>query len=249
MIRFPHIFNLKQVLIRICKTTFLVLLLIYGEKNFAQNSRIAIVNLAESDLIYKHVGLTGFKDKSDTFDCQFNCKQYIEQELERILSARYTVSLLLIPNSLIQLNGNISNLLKNNKDAASWITNLKDQFDFVIFIETGEEIDLMDAKKQKLRSSGLYTRGNPAKNWVAVYNTTSFTAIRPSNLDAVNYDLSGMDFLLPITDYQFSRQNLLIDPEMLPLIKTKLIKLIDYKLEFFLTDSFLMPEGDYNKIK
>ena len=249
MINYLNKLNLKQTLICVYKLSILILLIVLSEKSFAQLSRIAIVNLADSNLIYKHVGLTGFKDKSDTFDCQFNCKQYIEQELERILAARYTVSLVSIPNSLIQLNGNISNLLKSNKDAASWITNLKDQFDFVIFIETGEETDLMDAKKQKLRSCGLYTRGNPAKSWVAVYNTSRFTAIRPSNLDAVNYDLSGMEYLLPITDYQFSRQNLLIDPEMLPLIKTWLIKLIDYKLEFFLTDSYLMPEGDYSRIK
>jgi len=152
-----------------------------------------------------------------------------------------------MPNSLFQPNGDISNLLKNNKDATSWITSLKDQFDFVIFIETGEEIDLMDVKKQKLRSTGLYTRGNPAKSWVAVFSTCRFTAIRTSNTEAVNYDLSGMEYLLPITDYQFSRQNLLIDPEMLPLIRTSLIKLIDYKLEFFLTDSYLMPDGDYKK--
>jgi hypothetical protein len=237
----------KQVVIRISKITFLVILLAFGEKNFAQNSRIAIVNLVDSNLLYKHVGFSGFKDNTDTFDCQFNCKQYINQELSRILSARYTVSLMPVTNSLFQPNGDICNLVRNNKDAASWITNLKDQFDFVIFIETGEEVDLMDAKKQKLRSAGLYTRGNPAKSWVVVFSTCRFNAIRTSNADAVNYDLSGMEYLLPVTDYQFSRQNLLIDPEMLPLIKSSLIKLIDYKLQYFLTNSFLMPDGDYNK--
>ena len=231
------------------KLSLLIFLIVSCEKSFAQNSRVAIVNLADSNLIYKHIGLTGFKDKSDTFNCRFNCKQYIDQELTRILSSRYTVSYLSIPNSLFQPNGDISNLLKNSKDAASWVTSLKDQFDFVIFIETGEEVDLMDAKKQKLRSSGLYTRGNPAKSWVAVFNTSRFTAIRTSNTEAVNYDLSGMEYLLPITDYQFSRQNLLIDPEMLPLIKTYLIRLIDYKLEFFLTDSYIMPDAEYNNLK
>jgi len=231
------------------KLSLLIFLIVSCEKGFAQDSRVAIVNLVDSNLIYKHIGLTGFKDKSDTFDCQFNCKQYIDQELTRILSTRYTVSLLSIPNSLFQPNGDISNLFKNNKDAEKWVTSLKDQFDFFIFVETGEEVDLMDAKKQKLRSSGLYTRGNPAKNWVAVFSTCRFTAIRTSNADVVNYDLSGMEYLLPLTDYQFSKQNLLIDPEMLPLIKTNLIRLIDYKLEFFLTDSYLMPDGDFNKIK
>ena len=49
--------------------------------------------------------------------------------------------------------------------------------------------------------------------------------------------------------YQFSKDNVLIDPEMLPIIKTSLIKLIDYKLEFFLTYSYIMPDGDYNKLK
>lgn len=235
------------MIIRLFKIFFLILILVAGEKSFAQNSRIAIVNLMDSNLIYKHIGFTAFKDKSDTFDCQFNCKQYIDQELTRILSKRYTVSLLSVPDNLTLSDGNISYLLKNNSDAGSWISSLKNQYDFIIFIETGEEVDLMDARKQKLVSGGLYSRGNPAKSWVAVYSTSRFTAIRLSNSEVVSYDLSGMDYFLPITDYQFSRQNLLIDPEMLPIIKTSLTKLIDYKIEYFLTDSFLMPDGDYNK--
>jgi hypothetical protein len=203
----------------------------------------------DSALIYKHVGLTGFKDKLDTFDCQLNSKKYIDQELTRILSARYTVSFISMPPALISPNGNIIHSLNGNKEVQTWISRLKNQLDFIIFVETGEQDDIMDPKKQKLRSTGLYSRGNPGKSWVAVLNTTSFTAIRTSNLEIVNYDLSGMDYLLPINNYQFSRQGLLIDPEMLSLIRSELIRLIDYKLEFFLTDSYIMPEAEYNKLK
>ena len=126
---------------------------------------------------------------------------------------------------------------------------LKDQYDFVIFVETGEQVDIMDPNKQKLCSAGLYSRGNPGKSWVAVFNTNSFTAIRTSNLEIVNYDLSAMDYLLPINNYQFSKKDLLIAPEMIPLIRSELMKLIDYKLEFFLTDSYIMPDADYNNLK
>lgn len=107
----------------------------------------------------------------------------------------------------------------------------------------------MDAKKQKLRSCGLYTRGNPAKSWVAVFSTTRITAIRTANLDVLDYDWKGMDYLLPMSDYQYSRQNLLIDPEMIPVIRAALVKLLDYKLEYFLTNSYLLPNVEYDKLK
>ncbi len=242
-------FKLNRTIIRFCIPAVLVFLLFQVEKTFAQQpSRIAVIDLADSNLIYKHVGFTVFKDKSDTFDCRFNCKKYIEQELTRVLSTRYTVSLLSAPDKLIPANGSIYNLLNSN-DVKSWILGLKNEYDFVIFVESGEEDDIMDTKKQKLRSCGLYTRGNPAKSWVAVFSTTRFTALRTANSEVVDYDWRGMDYLLPIHDYQFSRQNLLIDQEMLPVIKTGLIKLLDYKLEYFLTNSYLLPNVDYESLK
>jgi len=239
--------NLKQIIIRLCELALLVFLLVPGKIVFAQPSRIAIVNIVDSNLMYKHIGFTEFKDKIDTFDCRFNCNKYISQELNRILLLRYTVSFIVAPNSLISPNGNFNNSLTGNNEVVSWIKSLKNKYDFVIIVETGERDDLMDTKKQKLRSSGLYSRGNPDKSWVAVYSASRFSAIRPSNLEIVDYDWSGMDYLLPISDYQFSRQNLLIDPEMLPLIEASLIKLIDYKIEYFLTNSFLMPDADFKK--
>jgi hypothetical protein len=243
-------FNLKLTLVLFCKLTVWGFLLFQVEKTFAQQtSRIAIIDLADSNLIYKHVGFASFKDKSDTFDCQFNCKNYIEQELTRVLSTRYMVSLISAPDKLIPANGSIYNLLKSNTDVKSWISGLKNQYEFIIFVDTGEEDDLMDAKKQKLRSCGLYTRGNPAKSWVAVISTTRFTALRTANAEVVDYDWRGMDYLLPISNYQFSRQNLLIDPEMLPIIKAELIKLLDDKMEYFLTNSYLLPNVDYESLK
>ena len=249
MIKYLIQFKLNQTVIRFRRMLLFAILIFPYAKALAQPSGIGIVNLMDSILIYKHVGLTGFKDKLDTFGCQLNCKKYIDQELTRILSSRYTISLISMPFSLISPNGNINISLNDNKEAQTWITHLKNQFDFIIFVETGEQDDIMDPKKQKLRSTGLYSRGNPGKSWVAVFNTTRFTAIRTSNLEIVNYDLSGMDYLLPINNYQFSKQDLLIDPEMLPLIRSELIRLIDYKLEFFLTDSYIMPEAEYNKLK
>lgn len=240
---------MKQTIFLVSRLMLFILFLLANGSVFSQPSGIGIVNLVDSNLIYKHVGLPGFKDKLDTFDCRFNCKKYIDQEIERILSTRYNISFISRPASLVSPNGNITNLLNVNKDVQTWITRLKNQFDFIIFIETGEQTDIMDPKKQKLRSSGLYSRGNAGKNWVAVFNTNSFTAIRTANLEIVHYDLNGMEFLFPIPNFQFSRQGELIDPEMLPLIRSELIRLIDYKLEFFLTDSYIMPDAEYNKVK
>lgn len=244
MIKYFNELRVKQTIIRTCICIFLFILLGPFEKALAKPSGIGVVNLLDSALIYKHIGLTGFKDKVDTFDCQFNCKKHIDQELTRILSTKYTISFISMPGSLISSSHDINNSLHQNEAIQKWINSLKNQFDFIIFVETGEQVDIMDPKKQKLSSTGLYSRVVQGKNWVAVFNTTSLTAIRTSNLEIINYDLSGMDYLLPVNNYQFSKQDLLIDPEMLPLIRSELIRLIDYKLEFFLTDSYIMPEAE-----
>lgn len=249
MEKYSDVFNLKLSCSRFCEFIGLIFLLFFVENTIAQNSRVAVINRADSNLVYKHIGFTEFQDKTDTFDCQFNCKKYIDQELTRILSTRYTVSFISVPNSLLAPNESAGNLLNSNKEIKSWITNLKQDFDFVIFVETGELDDIMETKKQKLRSGGLYSRGNSSNSWVAVFSTINFTALRPSNSEVIDYDWSGMDYLLPISEFQFPRQNLLIDPDMLPVIKTALIKLLDYKLEYFLTNSFLVPNVEYDKLK
>ena len=241
--------NPVKTLNRFFTMVFLVFLLSQGEKTFAQPSRIAIINLADSNLIYKHIGFTTFKDKSDTFNCQFNCKKYIDRELSRILSSRYTVSSISIPNKLLSSNGGIYNPSGINNDVRAWISSLKNEYDFIVFVETGEQDDIMDTKKQKLWSSGLYSRGTGTKSWVAVFSTARFTLIRTSNAEAVDYDWSAMDYILPIRDYQFSREDLLIDPEMLPIIKSELVKLFDYKMQYFLTNTFLIPDVDSDGYK
>lgn len=240
---------MKQSIISFCKLALVISLLVLGEKSFAQRSRIAIVNIADSNVLYKHVGLAMFKDKTDTIYCQFSCKKYIDHELTKILSSRYSVNVIPLPDNLAIQFGNISNSSDVNNDVKTWIGSLKKQYDFVVFVETGEQDDILDAKKQKLRSCGLYTRGNASKSWVAVYSTTRFTLIRTSNSEAVEYGYTGMDYLLPLNDYLFSRDNLMIDPEMLPIIKAGLIKLLDYKLGYFLTNSFLIPDDDNESLK
>jgi hypothetical protein len=235
--------------VRFYRHTVIVFLFLLCDKTFAQSSQVAIINRADSSLLYKHIGLSSFKDKVDTFDCQFNCKKYIEQELTRILSFRYAVSLPSIPNNLLSSNGSIYNSADINNEVKLWVSSVKNKYDFVIFVETGEQDDIMDTKKQKLRSSGLYSRVNPTNVWVVVYSTTRFTLVRTSNAEIVDYDWSGMDYMLPLNDYQFSRNDLLIDPEMLLLVKDELVKLFDYKLEYFLVNTFLMPDGDYENLK
>lgn len=241
--------SLKLLFGRFLKNAALLFLIIPVEKTIAQTSRIAIINLADSTLIYKHTGYTLFKNGADIFDCQFNSKSYIDEELTRILSLKYSVRFQSIPNSLLSPNGSIYNSADIKKEIKIWISNLKDQFDYIIFIETGEQEDLMDPKKQKLKASGLYSRGDPTKSWVAVFSTINFTLIRTSNSETIDYERSNMEYLLPIKEYQFSRENLLIDPEMLPVIKEELTKLLDYKLEYFLSNSFLVSIDDYNSFK
>ena len=240
---------MKKNINRTLQLSFFILLLVSSEKVFSQLSRIAIINLVDTTLIYQHIGFTMFTNNVDTFDCKFNCKKYIDNELSRFLSSKYNVSIITIPDSLISSNRSVYNAWGIKKEVKLWISNLKDDYDIVIFVEAGEQADYMNQTNQILKSSGLYSRGNPIKSWVAVYSTTKFIPLRTSNLKTLDYGLGGMKYLERIKKYKFPEEKILIDPEMLPIIKTELENLLAYKIEYFLTKSFLLPQDAYNKLK
>lgn len=240
---------MKHTFNRISQLIIFILLLSSSEKSFSQLSRIAIINLVDTTLLYHHIGFTMFTNKIDTFDCKFNCKKYIDNELSRFLSSKYSLSFITITDSLISSNGSIYNAWGIKKEVKLWLSNLKDDYEIVIFVESGEQADYMNQTNQILKSSGLYSRGNPIKSWAAVYSTVKFIPLRTSSLKTLDYGLSGMKYLERIKNYKFPEEKILIKPEMLPIIKTDLENLLAYKIEYFLTKSFLLPQDAYDKLK
>lgn len=238
---------MKQILFR---SGLLLIITLLGCGNlFAKISRIAIVNVIETTLIHNHLGATIFTNKIDTFSCQLNCKDFIDKELSRYLIENYEVSFINMPDSLKVNVRSINNDWGYiNKAAKPWILSLKDKYDLVIYVEN-VPISNFSLKNVVLQSNGLYTEGVIYRIYVYAYSTISFTAITTRDLDILDYEQGLMKFLIPIRKTEYFGNKIEINPIMLPLIKSKLEKLMDSQIEYFLTNSGLITKGDFAIMK
>jgi hypothetical protein len=244
---------MKRLLFLLSKLSLVVFLLVATAKTFAQLPNIAIINMVDSTIIHKHLGLTMFTNKVDTFNLKFNCQKYIDQELTKFLSPKYTVSFITIPDTLLFKCRSIFGFWGLKKTFKPWLASLKDKYDFVIYVEPcrpgGGIQGPTFQTNQTFWGSGLYSHGNPIKSSAFVYSSIVFFVYRTSNQVELEYYAGYKSSISQIKGYKFSDDRMSIDPEMLPVIKTGLVKLLDDKIEMFLTRSFLVPKDVYDEIK
>jgi len=231
------------------KFVLVVFLIASTTTTFGQLSKIAVVNLMDTTLYHIHYGTTIFTNKIDTFDCQFNCKKYVEQEIPRFLSSKYEVSVINIPDSILSKNGSIYDFWGLKKAVKTWISTYKDKFDIIIYVESSKQFTSGYPGNHKLLSSGLYSQGNPIKSWAAVYSSTTFQAFRTSDSETIDYYSAYKLHFKVLKEYKFSKDRIVIDPEMLPFIKTRLKEMLDVELENFLTKTFIVSKDDYDNVK
>jgi hypothetical protein len=240
---------MKKINILICKFALVIFLIISSTNTFGQLSKIAVVNIMDTTLFHIHYGTTIFTNKIDTFHCDFNCKKYVKRELLRFLSLKNEVSEINIPDSILAKNGSINDFWGVKKTVKQWISTYKDQFDIIIFVESSKQESSPYPGNHKLLASGLYSQGNPIKSWAAVYSTTIFRAFSTANSKMIDYDPGYLVNFEILKEYKFSKDKIIIDPEMLPLIKTQLVKILDDELENFLTNSLIVPKNIYDNMK
>lgn len=238
---------MRQILIHF---SIIVVFLILGyEKSFAKIYKIAIVNLIDTTLLHNHLGVTIFTNNIETFTCQLNCKEYIDKELSKYLRPKYEPSFIKMPDSLKAKFGSINNDWGSIKKAFKpWILSLRDKYDLVIYIEN-VPMSYGGLENLVLQSNGLFTEGLPYGANVVAYSTICFTAIIPSSIETIDYEQGFMKYLSRIKKTEFIGSRKEINPEMLPLIKTKLEELMDSKIEYFLTNSGLITKGDFAIMK
>lgn len=214
----------------------------------AQTSRIAIVNHADSTIVHIHQGLTIFGNEMDTIDCNFNSKEYISKELSRLLSAKYVVSIVEMPDSVLAPDGKIFGAWGIKKSFKSWLSVINNQYDFVVYA-WNDGSRFLQYGNPKIELSGIYSSPKSYKKGVSVFSTLTFLAFRTSNLKEIDYNFILMPSAALIKEFKFVDKNLNIDSSMFPLIKSKLMDVIDEKFEYFLTKSYLIPQNIYDEIK
>ena len=240
---------MKKINTLICAFVLLGFFCIATTNSFAQKTKIAVVNIMDTTLLHIHLGTTIFSNKADTFNCQFNCKKYVEQQILYFLSSNYTVSEISIPDSVLSKKRSLYDFFGLKKSVKSWVMSLKDKYDIVIYIESSKNITTGYPSEKPLISSGLFSQGNVIKSWASAFSTISFTAFKTPDASVIECAGYYVDRFKKIKEYKFSQDKISIDPEMIPVVRAELIARLDKEIERFLTISSILPRETFNRVK
>jgi len=179
---------MKSAFIRIC--LFLgITCFVFSVDCQAQGTRIAIVSVADTTCVHRHVGLTIFTNFCDTIQMNFPLLQQMEGKLMAYLNTNYTASVVQLPDSVLKVKNTFFRQSRTKK-IEQWIKNSKDQYDLVIVMDNMElsENDRLVPKS----TSGIFSR----TYFASYYTTISFFAYRTSNLKQLEYYHQGGNFIL-----------------------------------------------------
>ena len=240
---------MKKINVLTFGLVFVSLLCVTTTNSFAQMKKIAVVNIMDTTLLHIHLGTTIFSNKIDTFSCQFNCKNYVEQQLLYFMSKNYTVNEISIPDSVLSKKRSIYDFFGVKKSVKSWVMSLKGKYDIVIYVESSKNITTGYPSEKPLISSGLFSQGNVIKSWASAFSTISLTAFKTPDASVIECAGYYVDRFKKIKEYKFSQDKISIDPEMMPVVRAELIARLDKEIERFLTISSLLPRETFNNLK
>jgi hypothetical protein len=217
----------------------------------AQNTRIALVNLIDTSYYYYHIAVTIFGNYEETIKLNFSQKSYIENEVKKYMSPYFEVSVISIPLDLVVSEGirdKFAGLLK--KSVKEWIAGLTKDYDLVVFMFTGEVDDRITQAPVKLKSSGLYTRSNSfGTDLSVVYSTLYFEAYMTPTVKLLEYRTGLSTFFNKIKYTPLPKETKTYNSQEIDNISSELKILIDKRIEYFLTTSYLVPKDKYSVVK
>jgi hypothetical protein len=212
----------------------------------AQTSKVAIVSLADTTVVHQHVGMTIFANFTDTLHLDIAVKQCINGYLKKYLSNKYEVNIIdQLPDSVFSAGkGIFGDWTRLRKEVRKWLTGIKDQYDFVIFIDNisvPREMNLLIPDN----TSGIYTRGKRA----AFYTTITLVLYRTSDLQELEYYYLGGKFIKQIENFKIPEDKKTFTPEISLFLKDGMIKYLESRVEYFLSKTYLIPQNQIDEIK
>lgn len=212
----------------------------------AQTSKVAIISLADTTIVHQHVGTTIFANFTDTLHLDIAMKQCINGYLKKYLTAKYEVSIIeQLPDSVFSARkGIFGDWTGLRKEVRKWLASVKDQYDFVIFIDNisvPREMNLLIPDN----TSGIYTRGKR----VAFYTTVTPVLYRTSDLRELEYYYLGGKFVRQIENFKIPEDKKTFTTEMSLQIKEGMIKYIESRVEYFLSKTYLIPQNQIDEMK
>ncbi len=214
---------------------------------------VAIINLMDSVLLHVNIGITVFANSTGEFDCQFNPKEYVDHEMERFLSGKFSPVFVIIEDSPVEIADEkpadeiYENVYPEKINYKAWVKEHRNEYNYVVFIENRPWTDPL--LNIQLQSNGLFTSGNFIKQWGKVYSTVYITAYSTKTLKTLYFDKSNWYYTRTIKDYVFPEEKAKIDPEMVQVIIDHLKGLIDSRIEHFLVGTGLLSQNEFHYVK
>jgi len=214
---------------------------------------LAIINLMDSVLLHVNIGTTVFANSTAGFDCQFNPKEYVDREMERFLSGKFSPVFVIIEDSPVEIADEkhvdeiYEDVYPEKINYKAWVKEHRNEYNYVVFIENRPWTDPL--LNIQLQSNGLFTSGNFIKPWAKVYSTVYITAYSTKTLKTLYFDKSTWYYTRTIKDYVFPEEKAKIDPGMVQVIRDHLKGLIDSRMEHFLVGTGLLSRDEFHKVK
>jgi hypothetical protein len=215
---------------------------VYSPECSAQTTKIAIVSVADTTLIYQHLGFTAFTNFIDTIHINFSIVNHLEKELQTYLTPTYSVTIVQLPDSVLKVKNGFFSQARTKK-IKQWIKNSNDLYNIVIVIDNMGLSE--NYRPMHDNTSGLFSR----MTYLFYYSTVSFFAYRTSNLKPLEYYNQGGEFLKPVKNFKLPEDKRSFTPEMMNLINEGFKSYLDSRVEHFLTKSYLVPQSKIDEIK
>jgi hypothetical protein len=199
----------------------------------AKTTRIAIVSVADTTFIHRHIGFTAFTNYIDTLPINFSMINYMESKLLSSLNPGFSVSVVQLPDSVLRAKNRIFISAKTKK-VKEWINSNKDLYDFVIVIDNAglSENNQLIPKN----TSGIFSN----HSYASYYSTISFFAYHTSSLKLIEYYNLGGEFIMPIRNFRLPKERNNFTPEILNFLYDGFKNYLDSRVEYFLAKSNLL---------
>ena len=222
---------------------FMCFMCFAGSQNCrAQTSKIAIVSVADTTVIYHHVGLTVFTNFIDTLHLNFSMIGQMEKTLHSYLDSVYSVKVVQLPDSVMKVKNGFFSQARTKK-IKQWIRSSKDLYDFVIVIDNMGLSE--NDRPMRSNTSGFFSR----ISYISYYSTISFFGYRTSNLKPLEYYNQGGEFLKPIKNFKLPEDRRSFTPEMRTFLYDGFKNYLNSRVEYFLAKSYLIPQDKIDAIK
>lgn len=235
-----HLMKSKNVLKLLLVT---LLLSVWSFNSTAQSKRIGVVFMANTNLVYRKIGL--FSHPTTAYPPYIAFSKYINESLETQLTPYdYSISICEIPDSVKYAKTGFTESFPNKK-FKTWASSKIEEYDILILVEN-MPMSLADASTTPFNTSGILTK--LGKEYL--YSTLSFYSYDIEKSKLKNYIHNGGNFLYHLKGFKLPKKDEeKYTPENIDFIRSEFKKYIDNRIEYFITESQLIPENKEKRYK